>query len=271
MLARAMAVATVGMLTAFAAEAAELAVTLGDRTVRIESAAMLARADIATVSVAADPVYRRAMSYRAVPLADLLGELGGIEHLEVRAADSYAGQIPVELVVAAAKGGSRPWLAVEDPAQPWPVVPGRAASAGPFYLIWENPERSGVKNEQWPYQVATIVATLAPERRWPQLGVGADLAADHPVRLGQAVFISMCLVCHTLNGAGAPTLGPDLNSPMSPTQYLTPEGLRKIIRDPQSVRAWPQQQMAGFDSGSLSEAELDGLIAFLAYKAGARH
>ena len=38
---------------------------------------------------------------------------------------------------------ARVWIAIEDPATaPWPLLPGKSASAGPFYLVWENPEHS---------------------------------------------------------------------------------------------------------------------------------
>ena len=56
---------------------------------------------------------------------------------------------------------------------------------------------------------------------------------------------------------------------MNPTQYLTPKGLRGVIRNPKAVRAWPQMMMPGFDETMLREADLDALIAYLAYMATA--
>jgi cytochrome c1 len=70
-----------------------------------------------------------------------------------------------------------------------------------------------------------------------------------------------------MKGAGAADVGPDLGQPMGPTQYFTPEGLRRLIRDPKSVRTWPQQAMPGFDTAKLSDADLEALIAYLAYMA----
>ncbi len=75
-----------------------------------------------------------------------------------------------------ADGGSVAWLAVEDPAAPWPALPGKSASAGPFYLVWEHPERSGVSSEQWPYQVAALALTESPAHRWPQMAVDSGPA-----------------------------------------------------------------------------------------------
>jgi cytochrome c1 len=54
---------------------------------------------------------------------------------------------------------------------------------------------------------------------------------------------------------------------MSPTQYFTPEALRKLIRNPKSVRTWPGQIMPGFDPSKISDADLDAVIAYLTYMA----
>jgi hypothetical protein len=52
---------------------------------------------------------------------------------------------------------------------------------------------------------------------------------------------------------------------MNVTTYMTPEGLRALIRDPKSVRTWPQQKMPGFDAASVPDADIDALISFLGY------
>src|SRR4029453_17897559 len=54
---------------------------------------------------------------------------------------------------------------------------------------------------------------------------------------------------------------------MNPIQYLTPTGLRGLIRNPKTVRTWPQQQMPGFDETMLREADLVELIAYFGYRA----
>ena len=81
--------------------------------------------------------------------------------------------------------------------------------------------------------------------------------------VGQEVFTVQCLPCHRMKGAGEGELGPDLGQPMSPTQYFTPEALRKLIRNPKSVRTWPGQIMPGFDPSKISDADLDAVIAYL--------
>ena len=46
-------------------------------------------------------------------------------------------------------------------------------------------------------------------------------------------------------------------------------GLRALIRNPKAVRTWPQQQMPAFDAQKLPDADLDAVIAYLAYMAAA--
>ncbi|WP_082108860.1 cytochrome c [Azospirillum thiophilum] len=231
---------------------------------------LLARPDAVSVDIPADVSYGRPMRYRAVPLASLLGTAdfpaGAV--LEGVASDGFTAQLPPALCLRTGPDGAVAFLAVEPAEQPWPNLPGKEVSAGPFYLVWVRPEASGVRSEQWPYQLARIVGSDDPLRRWPQLAVEPGLAADSPARAGQAVFLTQCMACHTLNGAGSATMGPDLNRPMNPTEYLTPAGLKRLIRDPRSVRTWPGQQMPAFDPAMLNDADLDRVIAYLGHMAG---
>ena len=65
-------------------------------------------------------------------------------------------------------------------------------------------------------------------------------------------------------------MGPDLNRPMNPTEYFQLAALRRYIRNPASVRTWPDQKMPGFGPDRLSEAELDAVIAYLEHMAAQR-
>lgn len=251
--------------------AAERVLTLsfGGEARRITAAELLARPDAATLTVPNDVSYRRAMTYRAVPLLALIGEAAsaGFDTIEARASDGYVSQIPSSLVMARASDGAVAWIAIEDPDAPWPSLPRQDASAGPFYLVWEHPERSRIGPEQWPFALASLTGVESPVRRWPQLAVDPALASDTPERRGQASFIKHCMSCHRMKGAGEADMGPDLGLPMNVTGYMTTSGLRALIRDPKAVRTWPRLQMEGFDAASLPDAELDALIAFLAHMA----
>ena len=249
------------------AEDRVLTLSIGPEARRFTAAQLLARPDATDLTIPADVSYGRPMKYRAVPLLPLVSAGAAFDTIEARSADGFVSQIPLALVQKAATGGAKAWIAIEDPASPWPVLPGKTASAGPFYVVWENPQRSAIGSEQWPYQLASLTAVESPAHRWPQMVVAASVPADAPARRGQAVFTTQCLPCHRMKGAGIADVGPDLGQPMNPIQYLTPEGLRKLIRNPKTVRTWPQLQMPGFDETMLREADLDALIAYLDYMA----
>ena len=256
--------ALIGTLPARAAQPT-LTVNAEGRSREYTAAALLARPDSVSLPVPHDTVYGSPMSYRAVPLLALLGDIpqGRLDTLEALATDGFAAEIPLKLIARGASGGAVAWLAVEDPAHPWPRLPHRATSAGPFYLVWENPPLSGIGGEQWIFALASLSLVESPAVRWPQLALPAGHAADVPAQTGREIYFRLCLPCHQLNGGGVGVSGPDLGRPMSATQYLTEAGLRSIIRDPRAVRTWPNQHMRGFDQTELPEADLDAVIAYL--------
>ncbi len=229
---------------------------------------LLARPDAADIHVPRDIAYGKPMTFRAVPFADLLGDgLPADGVLETRAADGFAAQLPLDLVRRRTPAGAVPWLAIEDPAHPWPKLPGKQVSAGPFYLVWLGPGASSVRGEQWPYQIVRITIESSPLARWPSLAVDAALPANDPARAGQRLFVTQCLACHRLDGAGSSHAGPDLNTPMNPVNYFQAAALRRYIRNPASVRDWPGRSMPAFPPDQLSDRELDQIVAYLAYMA----
>ncbi|HEY4469544.1 MAG TPA: cytochrome c [Stellaceae bacterium] len=249
-----------------------LRVAFGDKIRDFDAVTLLARPDMRSLVVPDDVAYRREMKFRAVPLLGLLGglPLDGADTVETRAIDGFVSQLPMTLVLKAKTGGSVPWVAIEEPGAPWPPLPGKSDSAGPFYIVWLDPERSHVRQEQWPYALAALTEVEAPARRWPQIAIDARLPSDAPARHGQEVFIVQCLPCHRVRGGGEGDMGPDLVVPKSPTEYLTRAGLIAQIRDPKSLRHWPGQRMPGFDDAALSAADINAVIAYLRHMAHRR-
>jgi len=242
-----------------------LTVTAGAVTNRFTAAELLSRPDLVSIPIPPGVDYDVSLTVQAVPLLDLLATfpLEGFDRIEATATDGFVAQIPLALIEAGRSGGSVAWVAVEDPAHHWPNMRGKHTSAGPFYLVWQYPERSRVANEQWPYMLENLTAVQSPEVRWPQLKINETLSADAPARVGQTVFSTQCLPCHRLNGGGGSGIGPDLGQPMAATDYMTERGLRALVRDPRSVRTWPQQQMPAFPPTILPDADVDALIAYL--------
>lgn len=250
----------------FPLRAAELAIDLGHGVTRWTTASLLARADARTITVFDDVAFKRSRHYRAVPLVNLLSGIVAGDHLQFVAADGFAAEIPAALILN--HRGSTAWLAIEDPQRPWPTLPGGHGRAGPFYVVWTRPRAAGVEPEQWPYQLTTIRRRDSVVARFPAILPDPATPADSAVRRGLAVFQRSCFACHTLNGAGDARLGPDLNVPYNPTEYLRADLLRGYIRNPKSLRHWPQAKMPGFDRQTLSDADLDALLAYLQHMAG---
>jgi mono/diheme cytochrome c family protein len=230
---------------------------------------LLRRPDVAHISVANDIAYGKAMEYSAVPVAALLAGLDPPDDavIESVALDGFAAQLPLALLTNTDPAKAVAWLAIE-PADPrWPMLPGKAESAGPFYIVWTGASVATIRSEQWPYQLKKLASQSAPLERWPAIDVDPALPATDPARAGLALYKTQCLPCHTLNGAGTGTMGPDLNRPMNPTRYMTRDGLHALIRDPKSVRSWPGMQMPGFAANQMSDGEIDEIIAYLAHMA----
>jgi mono/diheme cytochrome c family protein len=232
--------------------------------------ALLVHPGVRSVTIA-DPVYRRTMTYRAIPLAELLKGTGtgADDHVQARAIDNFSVSIPGRLAASADTAQVEAFLAIEDPAAPWPAIPGKQdkASAGPFYIIWRRAPSVQVSPEYWAYRLAALAVTDSPLKRWPGLAVGRDVPAGDPIRTGLDRFVAVCMACHRFNGEGEGEQGPDLGRPMNVTEYFQIPALKKLIRNPLSVRQWPDQKMPGFGEDTLSNSDLDAIIAWLTYKA----
>ena len=260
-------------LVAGAALATEpaLTVTTGGRATTHTLAALLAHPAAATIEIPQDVAYKRRMTYRAVPLSVLLNGVAPGASVRFMAADGFAATLPADILVGADDRSPRAYLALESADATWPPLKaGDPASAGPFYLVWVHPERGVIVPEQWPYRVARIDEVQPLAQRFPAIVPPSGLAADAAVKHGFAVAMKNCLVCHTLNLGGDASVGPDLNVPFNPTEYLRADALRRLIRDPQSLRRWPAAQMPGFPISVLSDRELNDMLAYLRYMAGKR-
>lgn len=244
-----------------------LTVATGGRTAIYTSAGLLALPAATTVTIPADVAYKRSMTFRAVPLAPLLEGAATDDSIRFVAADGFAATLPAAALLAR-DGGAVAYLAVEPADVPWPPLKaGQPGTAGPFYLVWLRPEKGAITQEQWPYQIVRIEAVASLVKRFPMIVPAAKLPAGHPIRAGFAAFQKHCITCHTLNGGGDATVGPDLNIPYNPTEYMRPDALRRLIRDPQALRRWPAAKMPAFDRKALSDRELAELVAYLRHMA----
>lgn len=254
------------LLNTTALHAGELTVDLGDSSQTWQTRELLEHPLAQTVQVDNDVTYKRTMRYRAVPLKALLEGVQPEDHLQARASDGFAAEMAAKPLLATQ--GARAWLAIEDPATPWPPIARGKPSAGPFYLIWTDPQAGPISPEQWPFQLASIRRLPPLDSRFPALRPAPGLADDDPITRGYALFQQNCLACHRLNGAGDARMGPDLNLPFNPTEYFVAGTLERYIRNPQSLRQWPEAKMPGFSAKVLSDDDLTALISYIRHMAG---
>ena len=246
--------------------AAQLDLQLGENSRTWQTEELLKHPQAKTLTIKNDVSYKKDMVYRAVPVAALLTGIKPQDHLQAVALDGFAAELAAAPLLN--QQGARAWLAIEDPAQPWPPLSKGKHSAGPFYLVWTDPQAGNISPEQWPFEVASIKRMAPVAERFPALLPDPALKADDPVNLGFALFQKNCLACHRLNGAGDAQFGPDLNIPYNPTEYFGADFLKRYIRDPQSLRQWPQAKMPGFSAEVLPEGDLQMLVGYLKHMAG---
>ena len=234
---------------------------------------LLAHPDTDTSTITGDPAYGgTSRQYRVIPLTRLLAGLpvAGADVLMATALDGFVAQLPAAKALNADPAGAVAYLAIEDPAAPWPKLKGKDLSAGPYYVVWRNPQLVGIGPEAWPYQTVRLELKESVAKRYPAILVADNLPADAPARRGGALFVDNCFACHKMNGGGEATVGPDLNLPMNPTEYFQPSVLPRNLRDPSSVRHWADQKMPAVAADVLSDRDLEAIIAYLAHLAGRR-
>jgi hypothetical protein len=120
------------------AEEPTITITVGNDKRSFTRDELLKRPDAATIDVARDVSYRMQMSYRAVPVASLLAgmKLPDDSLIEAVALDGFIAQLPPDLVLNTDNSKAVAWLAIEPADHPWPSMPGKDTSAGPFYIVW---------------------------------------------------------------------------------------------------------------------------------------
>ena len=62
---------------------------------------------------------------------------------------------------------------------------------------------------------------------------------------------------------------PRLESAYEPDRVLTRAGLHARVRNPKSVRSWPEERMPGFPADQMSDREIGLVIGYLAHMTAA--
>ncbi|PWU22385.1 MAG: cytochrome C [Bdellovibrio sp.] len=251
-----------------------LQIRAGDEVLTFSRRDLLNRPDAVTIEIPQNPLYPgRTTTVRAVPVAALFRDVAIPPKATItfHCVDSFAAPISKQRLLNISSAGAVAYITIEQENEKWPPMKAEKGedpkTPAPFYLAWLNPEKSKIGPEEWPYQLASFSVTLPIEEQYPLIVPSAKLGSDHPIQLGFKTFLKNCFACHTMNGQGATQMGPDLNLPYNPTQYLREDYLKKLIRNPQQLRHWPQAKMNGFTREQISEDELRDLILYLKHMA----
>jgi cytochrome c2 len=227
-------------LIGFAAYAAALSfVDNGHPVKTIETGALVRNSELQTLTInnPTDSIIRSYQGISLIPLLDAVfdPQWKTRDAIKLTSSDGYQPIIPVRVIlkydgmIAIGENGRRGF-------SPLARNNGETVDPGPFFLVWENIQDVAAKKESWlswPWQLTTIELTSF-EREYPHSS--PPPASHESVKKGFLAFRQHCMKCHAINGDGG-DIGPELNYPVSVTEYWQPEWLIRFIADPQSVRA----------------------------------
>ncbi|MGB3051013.1 MAG: c-type cytochrome [Polyangiales bacterium] len=214
-----------------------------------------------------EPYEHANVVFTALPLERVLDEAYGPawrtrEAILFSCRDGYEPTIPVRRVL-----DHRAFLAIDRPGDVGFTIlkdeegTTRRIELSPFYVIWENLDNARVRTEGdygWPYQVVRI-DLVSFRSRFQEMAPPAN--SDAQVLAGFDAFVAHCSKCHTINGHGG-TIGPELNYPANPIEYMKDEWLRKWIDDPTRMRRAPRMPPLNPDLPDRARI-IDEIVAYL--------
>lgn len=229
---------------------------------------LMSRKDLEYISIPNDPSYQGlSQTYRAIRLLNLFKDFNLNENqvVQFNCTDGFSAPLDTKLILNESTNKSIAYLAIENPEQKWASLPKKKLSAGPFRVIWLNPEKSSIAQEQWPYMIHSFEIKGSLKASYPNIFPSQAIGKQDPIYKGLKVFLDNCFACHQMNRQGSASIGPDLNIPMNPTEYFKKSALKLLIRNPNDVRVWKTSKMPSFDKNEISEPELDFLIQYLSH------
>ncbi|CAM2968517.1 putative signal peptide protein [Legionella steigerwaltii] len=237
-----------------------------NQTFTLTRSELLSHPFLTQVTINNDRAYpNKIMHHKVIPLCKLLApfHIKQQDIIEFIAKDNFHVYVPSIKVMNCGKNASIAMLAIE-PKSKWPIIDNHTGhTAGPYEVIWLHPERSYISNEYWAWSVIAI--KISPTLDYQHV-LAPPKTTSPSIINGYKIYISHCEGCHMMNRIGKSDIGPDLNCPKNPLDYYPNiVQLKQFIRDPKSVRSFPQARMSGSDKQFLSDNDLDDLIKFFAY------
>lgn len=128
---------------------------------------------------------------------------------------------------------------------------------GPFYPIFVP----STENAAWASPFCVEKVTFAKQKIDRSLATPEGLPPDHPAMRGSTLFQQKCSTCHSINGIGG-EVAPELNRPLSVTEYWDEKALKQLMKDPAKVRG--NSKMPALH---LKDPMVDELLAYLQWMA----
>ncbi|HTM64511.1 MAG TPA: cytochrome c [Gammaproteobacteria bacterium] len=234
---------------------------------------LLARPDVTVMTTTADPTMNgKSITYTVVPAAAIFKGISIPDDAAIhfQALDNFSAPIEKATLMNSAGDGATAYIAIEKPDEKWPVIQmgHEQYSAAPFYLVWKDTTKSRISTELWVMQLAGFSIDRPFSELYPNVVPKKNISNADAVMRGFKIFKVNCFSCHTINREGSGKIGPDLNVPYNPTEYMHEKYLRIFIRSPKSLRHWDKERMVGFPSAVIRDDELNDLISYLKYMSG---
>ena len=224
------------------------------------------RAIAPAVSIKVFEVHEKAERiYRALPARPVLDKVFGrdwekAQEIVFTSIDGYQPSIPVVKLLA----HDAYFAFAHEDGTPFTLTNrlqnNEIVQLGPLYLVWDNIESKELLDagaSDMPYQIKRIELKLVPP--FPDMIPPTRSSAE--AQRGFMQFRQYCMACHTINGEGGGK-APELNYPVSVTEYIKPEYLKRWIVSPQSIRY--NTTMSGLTGAILDrETATEELIAYL--------
>ncbi|SHL62278.1 Cytochrome c [Nitrosospira sp. Nsp11] len=203
--------------------------------------------------------------YRALPVRPVFDKVFGkdwekAQEIIFTSIDGYQPSIPVVKLLAHDAYFAFP----HEDGMPFTLTNrlqnNEVVQLGPLYLVWDNIKSKELLDagaSDMPYQIKRVeLKFVAP---FPNMVPPAGSSAK--AQRGFMHFRQHCMACHTINGEGGGK-APELNYPVSVTEYIKPEYLKRWIVSPQSIRY--NTTMPGITGAILDrETATEELIAYL--------
>lgn len=212
------------------------------------------------VTVAYDPVFKRAKKYEAIPLKPYLEKLIVTQKLDTAnteiiflCKDGYNPSLSLRKVM-----GDEPYLVIKDleAAEGKNWMDTLQGKWPPYYLVWPNHSKE-TKGYTWPYGLKFL------QFKASDAAYKGAIPNDKKQLAGFKLYKAKCMKCHSVNKVGG-VMGPEFNIPKNITEYWQTKDIKAFVKNPYAYRY--NSKMPPVEN--IQDNEIDLILDYLAYMKG---